>query len=333
MIGAVVSEPGAERAALDAAGRRLERLRLELDDEGIALPHDPALQAVLLTELDYARRPHAHEGVAPRFGALVSAVSWPQDAVDGAARIDLGDVPLKVARRLADGRAAFLVRTLDGGDRIVCFEHSHEYEATAVTLAAATGAVVLQRLARGWVRLCGADGVATWDGIDWSSKPLAAAVTASVAVQLPAVDKGVLGALLEFCVHWLGAGRIGTTLVWRPDGDPAQLEHLGLLASVTIPELDLTCRSDFSPLLSALSQYDRAALVDGRGRVRTIGVQLRSSDRTRRTVGPHRGTRHTSALRFTHDEPDAVVFVVSSNGSLSVCWNGRLLRHDLPTGR
>ena len=57
----------------DARARRVERLRHELHDEGVWLPADPALGELLLTELDYARHPHAHEGVAPRYGALLAA--------------------------------------------------------------------------------------------------------------------------------------------------------------------------------------------------------------------------------------------------------------------
>ena len=52
--------------------RRLLRLRHELDDDGIWLPADDDLRALLLAELDYARHPHAHEGVAPRYGALLA---------------------------------------------------------------------------------------------------------------------------------------------------------------------------------------------------------------------------------------------------------------------
>jgi len=58
----------------DAHERRLLRLRHELDDDGIRLPvEDAGLLGLLLTELDYARHPHAHEGVAPRYGALLTS--------------------------------------------------------------------------------------------------------------------------------------------------------------------------------------------------------------------------------------------------------------------
>jgi len=115
---------------------------------------------------------------------------------------------------------------------------------------------------------------------------------------------------------------VGATLLWRTDGDPHELDGLGMQASVPIPPLDLRRRAHFAALLNALSQYDRAALVDRHGQIRTVGVHLRSSERSRHEHPPYRGTRHTSALRFSADCASAIPFVVSSNGTLSVFSHG-----------
>ena len=108
---------------------------------------------MLLVELDYARHPHAHEGVAPRYGALLSSGVPTTNTVGPLALVDVGDVPLNVVRRLADGRSSFVVRTVGARDRLVCFDRTREYESSAVHLTLGTGALVLQRLGRGWVRL------------------------------------------------------------------------------------------------------------------------------------------------------------------------------------
>src|SRR5262249_42932954 len=161
-------------------------------------------------------------------------------------------------------------------------------ESSVVHLAVATGAIVIQRLERGWVRLTTQAGVGTWDGIQWASKLLSVRIAELVASDLGAADPAVLAGVLEFAVHWLGAGRIGTTLVWRLDGDAHALDHLGFGAAVTIPTVDLTNRSHYPALLSALSQSDRAALVDDHGCVRTVGVHLRTSERSRRDIASFR---------------------------------------------
>lgn len=319
----------AERREIDASERRLLRLRHELDDDGIWLPADDDVLALLLAELDYARHPHAHEGVAPRYGALLATPdALRKQPVEQLELVDISAIPLAVARRLADGRSSFVARVVAGPDRLVCFDRSREYESSAVHLTTGTGALVVQRLGRGWVRMTTPEGVAIWDGIHWSTKPLSMALVARVASHVPGGDPVVLANILELCTHWLAAGRVGATLVWRLDGDPDELAGLGMQAAVEIPPLDLRRRSHFAALLNALSQYDRAALVDPRGRVDRVGVHLRSSDRSRQAIPSYRGTRHTSAVRFTADEPTAIAFVVSSNGTLTVFAGGERLPTD-----
>jgi hypothetical protein len=314
---------------LAATERRLLRLRHELDDDGIWLPADDGLLSLLLVELDYARHPHAHEGIAPRYGALLATADEAGSRTfEQLELVDISTIPLTTARRLADGRSSFVARVVGGGDRLVCFERTREYESSAVHLAGATGALVVQRLGQGWVRLATADGVAIWDGIHWSTRPLSSALVEQVAPHVRAGDPEVLAHVLELCTHWLAAGRVGATLVWRTDGDPHSLDGLGMQAAVPIPPLDLRKRAHFAALLNALSQYDRATLVDAAGEVRTVGVHLRSSERSRREIPPYRGTRHTSALRFSHDCASAIVFVVSSNGTLSVFCRGERLATD-----
>lgn len=304
----------------------MERLCHELEDEGILVPADAALRALLIAELDYARHPQMHEGTPPRYGALVSASEIVlDDALGPFAVIDVGDVPLEIVRRLADGRSSFVARDPDGPDRLVSFDRTREYESSAVHVAQTTGGFVLQRLTQGWVRLATPDGVATCDGIHWAAKPLPATLATRVHELVPRTDPHVLARLLDFCIHWLGAGRVGATLIWRLDGDPHELGHLGFGAVVTIPPLDVAHHEHRSPLLNALSQFDRAALVDPRGLIETVGVQMRSSDEARAKVPSFRGTRHTAALRFSADERDALVFVVSSSGTLMVCWQGERL--------
>jgi Probable sensor domain DACNK/DisA bacterial checkpoint controller nucleotide-binding len=304
------------------------RLRNELDDEGIWMPDDDDLLALLLVELDYARHPHAHEGVAPRYGALLTTPESMRRQPAGTLEIvDISDIPLAVARRLADGRSSFVARVTGGGERLVCFDRTREYESSAVHLTVATGALVVQRLGRGWVRLSTPSGVATWDGIQWSTKPLSVDLTARIAPHAPGADPVVLSNIVELCTHWLAAGRVGATLVWRLDGDPRQLTRLGMGAAIEIPRLDLSHRAHFAALLNALAQYDRAALVEPHGAVSTVGVHLRSSERSRH-IDPYLGTRHTSAMRFSAEEPSVVVFVVSSNGPLSVFCHGERLDTD-----
>jgi hypothetical protein len=300
--------------------RRLGRLREELADEAVPLPVDTRQGLALLEELDYARQPPIHEGRAPRYGALVSIDTAPQ--LD---RLEAIGEDLAVLRRLADGRASFVVRGSHSPAGLVYFDHSLEYEASAIALHAETGAYVIQRGATGKVRVCGPDGVVNWDGVQWDFKPLADRHVAPIRRLVPQIDEEVLVGLLELCVHWLSPGHIGASLVVGLDGDPRKLLHLDRSGEMDVPSLNVTRRDHFSPLLSLLSQVDGATLVDPDGEVSTVQVGLQWSDLAGQLVAPTGGMRHTSARRFSFDEVSSLVFVVSQDGPASVFSDGALL--------
>jgi len=312
---------------MDAAlfARRLSRLRNELHDDGVHLPSDPEVAELVLAELDYARHPRSHEGVAPRYGAFVRTGLPTSGELGSMGLIECEDIDIDVVRRLADGRSSFLLRAVGASPKLACIGSSVEYEASAVQIADELAAVVVQRLSNGWVRMCSSDGVATWDGLRWRSSLHSSAIASAIGRHVPHADADIVEHLVDFCTHWLGAGRIGATLVWCLRCDPLQMEHVALGASVDIPALDITRRDHFPALHSALAQYDRAALVDSSGRIRTVGVALRPGAQSAESIPPYRGTRHTSAKRFSFAEPDTVTFTVSSGGSLSVFYRGERL--------
>jgi hypothetical protein len=310
----------------DLISRRLDRLRHELRDEGVALPDDAIVASLLLRALDYARHPQFHEGVAPRFGAIIATTRVAvAEELGLASVIDCGEQELDVVRRLADGRSSFVVLTVSGGVDLACFDRTVEYEAAAVQLADDLGVIILQRLGNGWVRICSPDGVATWDGVQWWNMLHSVEVALAVHRWVPDTDLAIIEHIVEFCIHWLGAGRVGALLTWCLEGDPHDIAHAGFGAAVEIPPLDVRRREHFSPLLNALAQYDRAALVERNGVVRTVGVALRPNPESVRAVEPYRGTRHTSAQRFSFAEPTTISFVVSSGGPLSVFHRGQRL--------
>ena len=306
---------------LDA--RRLARLHDELVDQAVPLPIDAPGGDLLLEELDYARFPPIHEGRVPRYGAIVAFGTRPQwEKLNAPTKIEADGTGVGMLRMLADGRASFVVRGREGKQGLVVFDRSLEFEASAARMRAEADAFVVQRLRDGLVRVCGPDGVVSWDGVQWSFKPLAAHHAAPVRRLVPQIAPAVLTGLTELCVHWLSAGHVGATLVLDLRGDPRRLVHLDREGEITPPPLCVARREHFPALLSVLGQMDRAALVAADGTVVALGVGLKWSGRADRLVGITGGMRHTSARRFSFDEPDTVVFVVSQDGPASVFSDG-----------
>ena len=89
-------------------------------------------------------------------------------------------------------------------------------------------------------------------------------------------------------------------------------------------------RAHLAPLRHALTQVDGAAVFDGAGVLRQLGVRLIPSSAAEAEVDPLGGTRHTSARRYSHDDPRATVVAVSEDGPVSVLRAGELLFVDAP---
>jgi hypothetical protein len=73
-----------------------------------------------------------------------------------------------------------------------------------------------------------------------------------------------------------------------------------------------------------LAQIDGASLFDSGGTLRAIGVRLIPSAHAEMSIAPFRGTRHTSARRYSADDPGATVIVVSEDGPVTVMRAGHL---------
>jgi hypothetical protein len=178
----------------------------------------------------------------------------------------------------------------------------------------------VQRHPNGAVRVVGAFGVLRWDGFGWHHEPPVGAWIDTVTVCPAHGEPAVLGALLEFAVHDLGSAGIGRLLVYRPDDSLAPVVEERL---PTPPPLDIRRPTHLGPLRHALSQIDGAAVFDGDGLLRLLGVRLVPSATAEESVEPLGGTRHTSGRRYSRDDPLATVIAVERRRS----------RHRLPRRR
>ncbi len=61
------------------------------------------------------------------------------------------------------------------------------------------------------------------------------------------------------------------------------------------------------------------------GVLRRLGVHLMPSDESVQTVDGFNGTRHTSGLRYSYDDPAATVIAVSEDGPVAVFRGGSVL--------
>lgn len=314
---------------------RLRRLAEELGELGVQLPPG-APGAVLLGEIDYALRPVTHERRVPSYGAVVDPTrpdaTWGDATELRVSHRDLGALAESDARRFADGLSTFVVRHTGAGRgpgrELVVFDRPAGSERDLVVLAAATGGTLVQRHPSGLVRIVDRTGVLRGDGLRWHREPPVDAWIDAVGACSGTGRRDVLTALLEFAVHDLGARNVGALLIYRPEAATGRNVEMRLAEP---PPLDVLRPADLAPLRHVLAQIDGAAVVDRNGILRQLGVRLVPSEAAEADVDGFGGMRHTSALRYSVDDPEATMIVVSEDGPVTVLRHGRIMgRSEAP---
>lgn len=313
---------------------RLRRLAEDLEESGLHLEAGPAHRQMLIEEVDHALRPAIHERRVVSSGTILEPSTDPSTWETGTeltiSRGSLDRQPLAAARRFTDGLSSWLVRRTDDRDEWMVFDRPAGSERDLVVLAEVFGATIVQRHPAGWVRVVGPFGVLRWNGYSWHHEPplrnwldaVASRTDSTAGSTSDPGDPAVLEAMLEFAVHDLGSRGIGSLLVYRPSAEPGPPVEELLPAP---PALHIRRPSHLAPLRHALAQIDGAAMFDADGVLRKLGVRLAPSRDAEDSVEPFGGTRHTSARRYSRDDPRATVIAVSEDGPVSVFRDGDLL--------
>jgi DNA integrity scanning protein DisA with diadenylate cyclase activity len=310
---------------LPPVAARLRRLAEELEENGLPTFGTDAYRSMLLEEVDHALRPPVHERRIASGGTILDPSSdstmWEDRTQLSIMRKSL-ELPLDAVRRFADGISSWLVRNSDGTAEWMVFDRPAGSERDLVVLAEVLDATVVQRHRSGVVRIVGAFGVLRSSSFQWHFEPPVSSWIDAVTTCAKHGDPLVLEAMLEFAVHDLGSLGIGSLLIYRPHDDPGPLveERLPLP-----PPLRIMKAAHLAPLRHALSQIDGAAIFDGDGVLRRLGVRLVPSNAAEESVEPLGGTRHTSARRYSFDDPFATVIAISEDGPVSVLRNGEVL--------
>ena len=309
--------------------RRLARLREDLELIGAPLPLEDALGAALLEEIHAALWPRPHEGWIPTFGAVI--LTSPVDGdieLQDTEIVPVGPDRADEARRFADGQRTFLVRDAHQVWAVACLREAAADVARLTRFVRATESLVVRRTGTGTVDVITPEVGLIWDGVRWLGRPHAAAVRELLSSTVADHDGPVLEGILELCVQWLAPEGIGATLVWdRRDGGLDRLVE----ASRPVPAFSVLRSAHYPALRSAIAQTDGAVIVAPDGRVTADGATLLPTPEARERIPAGRGTRHTSAHRYSSDVPDAVVIVVSESSPVSVYVAGERLDVNLTT--
>jgi hypothetical protein len=344
-------------AEVDRERRRIERLKVELTDESVNLEldiDDPRYE-IVVEELAYARQPPVHERRRNSYGALIFTKEtygeFKQRGLLSGGHLGsfVGKYflnqpaasDLELLRRMCNGRTAFLSRV--PGELSDIFELNVPTDELRLTWL--RNAIVVQRTPGGVVKIFAPNYIYTFDEGEWSVRPYAVdaahRLNKILITGLPTPFIGtapyeILDQLVSFCLHVLSPRNIGSTFVWRPVSEAPWEENKYIADVGSVPAARVFFdrnRSHPELLATLLSVVDGACLVGPNGEVKRIEAKLTSSDQSIRLVEAEGGLRHTSAKRYSFDDPDSLVFVVSHDGPVTVYSDGmRIIQlRDGPT--
>jgi hypothetical protein len=297
-------------------------LLAELENSGVArfLP-DVCKTEAALAEMRRLLNPIRHEGHIVPYGFIFANTKNCVEQLMASRRlIQQKNLTPEVARRLADGFHAFV--TYVRADRflgLLCFDPPLIDEARLVEVALDLKGMICRVDTRACVSLYLGAGIASCENRQWSLKPHVQSILEAVTQCVPRADKITLRKLLEFCYYKLSPSRIGATIVWCLR-EPTRGEMQKMRPQVNLQpyDLDLTVSNDAAVITHLLSNTDGALIVDEATKALGATAHLQYSRKSERLIKATEGTRHTSARRFSYDVPKVVVFVVSSDGPVSV---------------
>jgi len=268
-----------------------------------------------------------HERQIPPFGVLFC--NYDLSNRDGVKVIDINPSPTEIqeARSLTDGSRTFLTYFASDTPRLAILDDAVSDELGLLDLATAVQGLAVKRDDSGLVRLVQDGQIWLVDNRQWLRKARLWDYMEQVESCLgypPSTLILPLSSLLRLSYHFLSSQNIGTTLVWRVINESQKtmegLSHRG----IDVAELGLSVTDDSTyPILGHLLKYhDGAAIVSPEGEVEYIATHLTYGEDTARLVQPDRGTRHTSARRFSFEHEETIVYVVSQDGPVSVYSDG-----------
>ncbi|MEL7207505.1 MAG: hypothetical protein AAGK32_04620, partial [Actinomycetota bacterium] len=287
---------------------QIRRLGEELDELDPSILAQAPNPSALLEELAYALRPPVHERRVPSFGVFVEPttdiIDWTEAIGFGVSRRKVSELSDDAVRLFANGIVSWVVRSPKGVNDLVVFDRGVGSERDLSVLTSTTGATVVQRHPAGVVRAVGPFGVLRYEGIDWQLEPPVTRWLDLGQCLVGGLDRDILNQILLFAVHDVAARGVGAIFVIAPGGRlvPSTERNYG-----TPPEFSVRRPADLAPLAHILGQLDGAAVFDETGTLRHLGVRLVPSAAAEAEVEAYRGTRHTSALRYSYDDPAATV--------------------------
>lgn len=283
--------------------------------EGGVVQDDDNLLSTIVDEVEYAVYPPKHEQKIPTYGSIIVA----KHLLQGTDFLDVRKLSVETVRQLADGVSTFAIVRRNKHERILFRTASCNEELELIALHKQTKGMLIHRNHHSVVRVFRNEAIFTHESGTWFKRPYSRSVMGDVEKAVPQADLGILDHILQFAFHALSPSNVGATLVWWIN-DRKKVPKGG--RDLSASGMGAANSAHFNALRSLLRQHDGALFIAPNGQVQSIGQHLKYTKNAEKFIKQVGGTRHTSAKRYSFDQPNAVVFVISEDGPVSVFSDG-----------
>ncbi|MDO9182917.1 MAG: diadenylate cyclase [Bacteriovorax sp.] len=294
----------------------------ELELNGIRFDFHKWLNSNLtLNELALIVASEAHEGIIPSVGVMFVEIASELFGVDF---VLVPIEQIKIARKFANGIDCFLLYEKEIFFGLVYFKEALLNELLFVRAFPPSGGLFVQRGAGGIVKFFQGNSIILLENRNWFTKPLIKEAAWKISRCVFEINYNILNRILEFSFHLLSPmPQVGATIVWWLQDAPKEV-HDQQNTGQDISEFNFSILDEArsGSFCHFLSQIDGATYVDIHGGFIKAGIHLKNSNKSRALIPELKGTRHTSAQRFSYDFGSTLVFTISSDGPVTIFSDG-----------
>jgi len=304
---------------------KIDLLKKELDLNRVTYEHGLIPDTKLVNnnsfweELVYCMYPTTHELLIPDYGVMF--VEDKKDAENYIIKEHNGIKPNNL-RKFVDGKSSFLLYEKEQLLGILQLDSPATSELDLVTTNRTLKGTIIQRHSN-INKIFKKDEVFICKSRNWSKKEKFRTYLNKIRVQCPQIDEYQVITILEFCYYFLSDLNIGATLIYYlNDNISGQDNRYDGLEDLSSLDISINDKNNLQTLLSMLSQVDGATVFDEKTNLKFTEIKLSVSSETEQLIKPFKGTRHTSARRFSYEVPNCIIFTVSEDGPVSIFSDG-----------
>jgi DNA integrity scanning protein DisA with diadenylate cyclase activity len=301
--------------------QRLLARELELNGIKIENNHKWLSSKTILNELSIVIASEAHEGLIPSVGVLFVEVAAELYGVD---YVLVSVEHIEMARKFANGIDCFLIYEKDIFFGLVYFKEPISNELLLVRAFPPSGGLFVQRGAGGIIKFFQGNNIILLENRNWYRKPLIKEAAWKISRCVSEINHNVLNTVLEFAFHLLSPiPKVGATIVWWLNEIPKDnVELLTTGIEMNDFRFSLLDEKKANSFCHFFSLIDGATYVNSGGDILRTGIHLKNSNKSRTIIPELKGTRHTSAKRFSYDFTNTLVITISSDGPVTIFSDG-----------